>query len=163
MLGVAKSYSTRVGGGPFPTELTDVTGDRIRTRGNEFGTTTGRPRRCGWFDAVAVRYTTRLSGVHELAAMMLDVLSGFDTIQMCVAYEVDGRQTDRFPADVETLRRVRPIYRSYPGWQEEISHIRDWEALPAAARDYIHAIEDTTGVPVSMVSVGPDRQQTIYR
>ena len=163
VLGVLKSYTTRVGGGPFPTELADATGDRIRERGKEFGTTTGRPRRCGWLDAVAVRYTARVSGVHELAVMMLDVLSGFDAIQMCVAYEIDGQQTDRFPADVDALRRARPIYRSYPGWREEIGHVRDWSVLPAAARDYVHAISEATGVAVSTVSVGPDRRQTIRR
>ena len=163
MIGVIKSYSTRVGGGPFPTELTDEVGEAIRKHGNEFGTTTGRPRRCGWFDAVAVRYTARLSGVDLLAAMMLDVLSHFDEIKICTAYEIDGQQVDRFPGQVEELRNARPVYETVPGWREDVTGARTWDELPAAAQAYVRRIETLIGVPVGVVSVGPDREQTIIR
>jgi adenylosuccinate synthase len=163
VIGVIKIYSTRVGGGPFPTELTDAAGDRIREQGREYGTTTGRPRRCGWFDAVAARYTARLSGVSELAAMMLDVLSGFETVQICVAYEVDGVRTTRFPSEIAALRRARPIWESLPGWQGDLSDLRSWSDLPLEARRYLARLEALIGVPVSIISVGPDRQQTILR
>ena len=161
VLGVIKSYSTRVGGGPFPTELEDSIGERIRTRGNEFGTTTGRPRRCGWFDAVAARYTARLSGATGIAAMMLDVLSGFEELQVCVAYEIDGRRVERFPSDVASLRRARPIFESLPGWEEEVTSARQWDELPEHARNYVRRLSELIGVPVDLVSVGPDREQTI--
>jgi adenylosuccinate synthase len=163
VIGVIKSYSTRVGGGPFPTELADEIGDRIRVQGKEFGTTTGRPRRCGWFDAVAVRYSARLSGVGELAAMMLDVLGGLETIQICVAYSLDGRRVDRFPSDVNELRRAEPVYEAWPGWKDDLTGMRQWDDLPHAARRYLQRIEELVGVPVTIVSVGPDRQQTIIR
>jgi adenylosuccinate synthase len=163
VIGVMKAYSTRVGGGPFPTELTNELGQRIRERGKEYGTTTGRPRRCGWFDAVAVRYTARLSGVNELSAMMLDVLSGFETIPLCVAYDIDGERTVRFPADVDQLRRVKPVWRNMPGWHEELDAVRHWQDLPVNARAYLDTIADLIGVPITIVSVGPDREHTIYR
>jgi adenylosuccinate synthase len=160
--GVMKAYSTRVGGGPFPTELHDATGDHIRNRGKEFGTTTGRPRRCGWFDAVALRYTRRLSGVDSLSAMMLDVLSELSEIKVCVAYEMDGQRTTRFPSRVDDLRRVEPIYESLPGWETEITGVRKWGDLPENARGYLLRIAELVGCPVSIVSVGPDREQTIF-
>jgi adenylosuccinate synthase len=162
VFGVIKTYSTRVGGGPFPTELDDEIGERIRQRGKEFGTTTGRPRRCGWFDAVAVRYTRRLSGVDGLAAMMLDVLSEFAEIKICVAYEIDGERTTRFPSQADELRRIKPIYETVPGWEEDITGIRDWVDLPPNAVAYLDRIAELVGCPVSIISVGPDRTQTIF-
>ncbi len=162
VIGVAKAYSTRVGGGPFPTELEDATGEKIRRLGNEFGTTTGRPRRCGWFDAVAVRYTARLGGIDCLALMMMDVLAHFDELKVCVAYDIDGVRVDRFPCDAETLRRARPIYETLPGWNSDVTHLRDLADLPANAHRYLERIAQLVGVPVSIVSVGPDREQTMF-
>ncbi len=162
VLGVCKAYSTRVGGGPFQTELKNETGDRIRTLGNEFGTTTGRPRRCGWFDAVAVRYTARLSGVTRLALMMMDVLAHFDELNVCVAYELDGKRITHVPAHAEELRRCKPIYESIPGWKEPVEQVRKMSEFPQGALDYVHWIEELVGVPVGVLSVGPDRAQTIF-
>ncbi len=162
VIGVVKSYSTRVGGGPFPTEQDNETGQTIRDVGREYGTTTGRPRRCGWLDAVAVRYTARLSGVDSLAIMMLDVLSALPELQICVAYELDGQRIDYFPSHVDDLRRVVPVYETLPGWNEDISHVRRLADLPAAARRYLDRVSELVGRPVEVVSVGPDRQQTIF-
>ena len=162
ILGIIKCYSTRVGGGPFPTELHDETGEHIRVKGNEFGTTTGRPRRCGWFDAVAVRYTSRLSGAHGLSAMMLDVLSELPEIKVCVAYELDGERTMRFPSRSDDLRRVKPVYETLPGWQQEITGVREWSDLPANAVAYLNRISELVGCPIVITSVGPDRAQTIF-
>ena len=162
VLGVAKTYTTRVGGGPFPTELHDSTGQRIRDFGNEYGTTTGRPRRCGWFDAVAVRYTARLSGVDGLAMMMLDVLSQLPEVRICVAYELDGQRIDRFPSHVDDLRLVQPIYETMPGWETDVSQVRRLEDLPDGARRYLDRVSQLVGSPVDVVSVGPDREQTIF-
>src|SRR5690606_10753056 len=162
VIGVVKSYSTRVGGGPFPTEQDNETGQTIRDVGREYGTTTGRPRRCGWLDAVAVRYTARLSGVDSLAIMMLDVLSALPELQICVAYELDGQLIDYFPSHVDDLRRVVPVYETLPGWNEDISHVRRLADLPAAARRYLDRVSELVGRPVEVVSVGPDRQQTIF-
>ncbi len=161
VLGVVKAYSTRVGGGPFPTELSDETGNKIRELGREYGTTTGRPRRCGWFDAVAVRYTARLSGVHGIALMMMDVLSHFDEIQVCVAYELDGKRLDRYPSRAEELRRCKPIYETIPGWKQDVTKARKESDLPAGALNYMKRIEQLVGMPVEIISVGPDREQTI--
>jgi len=163
VIGVAKCYSTRVGGGPFPTELDDATGQHIRDLGNEYGTTTGRPRRCGWFDAVAVRYTARLSGVDSLSMMMLDVLSELDELQICVAYELDGKRIDQFPSHADDLRRVVPVYETLPGWKEDVTGVRDYDHLPKLARDYLSRISELVGRPVEIVSVGPDRAQTMFR
>lgn len=162
VIGVAKAYSTRVGGGPFPTELLDATGQKIRDLGREYGTTTGRPRRCGWFDAVAVRYTARLSGVHYLSLMMMDVLSHFDEIQVCVAYDIDGERVTKFPCSAEVLRRCKPIYETLPGWNIDVSGVRKLEDFPANARKYIDRISELISVPVGVLSVGPDREQTIF-
>lgn len=162
VLGVAKAYSTRVGGGPFPTELHCELGDKIRKLGNEFGTTTGRPRRCGWFDAVAVRYTARLSGIDSLALMMMDVLSQLDEIQVCIGYEVDGQRLDHFPCDSATLRRAKPIYEAHAGWNQDVSGARVMDDLPQGAHNYLARIAELVGVPVKVVSVGPDREQTIF-
>lgn len=162
VVGVAKCYSTRVGGGPFPTELDNDTGEHIRQRGKEFGTTTGRPRRCGWFDAVAVRYTSRLSGVDRLSLMMLDVLSELEEIRICTSYEIDGKRVTAFPGHVDDLRRARPVLETLPGWQTEITHIRNFEDLPANAIRYVKRISELVGRPIEFVSVGPDRTQTIF-
>jgi adenylosuccinate synthase len=163
MIGVAKAYSTRVGGGPFPTELHDEIGSRIREKGREYGTTTGRPRRCGWFDAVAVRYTRRLGGIDRLALMMLDVLSGLSELKICVAYQLDGQRIDYFPGSADELRRAQPIFETLPGWSEEIDTVRRMEDLPVNARRYIERIEQLVGCSAEYVSVGPDRAQTIFK
>jgi adenylosuccinate synthase len=162
VVGVVKAYCTRVGGGPFPTEQDNAIGQQIRDRGREYGTVTRRPRRCGWFDAVAARYTVRLSGVDRLAVMLLDVLSTLAEVRICVAYDLDGQRLTRFPAHVEDLRRVEPIYETWPGWQEEISHARRLADLPQTAREYLGRLSELLGAPVEVVSVGPDRQQTIF-
>jgi len=162
VLGVIKAYSTRVGGGPFPTEQDNDTGQHLRDRGNEYGTVTRRPRRCGWFDAVAVRYTARLSGVDSLAVMLLDVLAALPEIQICTAYEIDGQRVTDFPSHVDDLRRAKPIYETLPGWQQEITGVRSIEDLPANARKYLDRISELVGRPVDVVSVGPDREQTMF-
>lgn len=162
VLGVVKAYCTRVGGGPFPTEQDNDVGQHIRDRGNEYGTVTRRPRRCGWFDAVAARYTARLSGADALAVMLLDVLSALPEIRICTAYELDGERTERFPDHVERLRRVKPIYESLPGWQREISEVRRLSDLPVNARKYLDRLAEVVGRPVEIVSVGPDREQTMF-
>jgi adenylosuccinate synthase len=162
VIGVIKAYSTRVGGGPFPTEQDNEVGNNIRVRGNEFGTTTGRPRRCGWFDAVAARYTARLSGVNVLSLMMLDVLSTLPEIQICTAYEIDGKRTTDFPFHADDLRKVVPVYETLPGWPEEITTARSMDDLPANARAYVARISELLDRPVEVVSIGPDREQTIF-
>jgi adenylosuccinate synthase len=161
VIGILKAYTTRVGGGPFPTEQDNATGQHIRDRGNEYGTVTRRPRRCGWFDAVATRYTSRLSGADVLSVMLLDVLSELPELKICIAYEIDGRRVTNFPSHVDDLRRVTPIYETLPGWQEEISHVRRLGDLPRNARRYLDRMSELLGRPVEIVSVGPDRQQTI--
>lgn len=161
VIGVMKAYTTRVGGGPFPTEQDNAVGQHIRDRGNEYGTVTRRPRRCGWFDAVATRYSARLSGVDSLAIMLLDVLSELAEIQVCTAYEIDGRRTNDFPSHVDDLRRAVPVYETVPGWQQEISELRQFSDLPKAARDYLDCLSRLIGRSVGIVSVGADRQQTI--
>lgn len=161
VIGVIKAYSTRVGGGPFPTEQDNEIGQKIRDRGNEYGTVTRRPRRCGWFDAVAARYTARLSGATELAVMLLDVLSTFPELKVCTAYEINGRRTTDFPSQVDDLRVARPVYESLPGWSEDITAVRRYADLPATARSYLDRLSQLLGRPVELVSVGPDRAQTI--
>ena len=162
VIGVVKAYTSRVGGGPFPTEQDNPTGQHLRDRGNEYGTVTQRPRRCGWLDAVAVRYTARLSGVDSLAVMLLDVLSGFSEIKICTAYEIDDRRVTTFPSHVDDLRRAVPIYETLPGWQEDISTLRSIQDLPAAAVGYLDRLSELVGCPVEVVSVGPDREQTMF-
>jgi adenylosuccinate synthase len=162
VIGVAKGYTSRVGGGPFPTELTDDMGNRIRELGHEYGTTTGRPRRCGWFDALAVRYAARLSGIDCISLMMMDVLSQLPEVKICVAYELDGQRIDRFPGHADDLRRVKPIYETLPGWQTDVTGIRRIEDLPAGARQYLDRVSQLVGKPVEIVSVGPDRAQTMF-
>ncbi len=162
VIGVIKAYTTRVGGGPFPTEQPNEIGQYIRERGNEYGTVTRRPRRCGWFDAVAVRYAARLSGVDELAVMLLDVLGGLPEIQICTAYELDGARITDFPSHIDDLRRVTPVYETLPGWKEEIRGARSIKDLPPNARRYVERISELVGPPVSIISVGPDREDTIF-
>ena len=162
VVGVMKTYATRVGGGPFPTEQDNEQGQHIRDEGNEYGTTTGRPRRCGWFDAVAARYTARLGGVTSVAITMLDVLSKLPEIQVCVAYELDGQRIDYFPAHVNDLRRLKPIYETLPGWQQDVTGARSLDDLPVAAIEYVKSIESLVGRRVEFISVGPDRAQTIH-
>ena len=162
VVGVMKTYATRVGGGPFPTEQDNDQGQHIRDEGNEYGTTTGRPRRCGWFDAVAARYTARLGGVTSIAITMLDVLSKLPEIQVCVAYELDGQRIDYFPAHVNDLRRLKPIYEALPGWQQDVTGARSLDDLPVAAIEYVKSIESLVGRRVEFISVGPDRAQTIH-
>lgn len=161
-IGIVKAYTTRVGGGPFPTELDNEIGERIRVAGREFGTVTGRPRRCGWFDAVAARYSARISGSTEIAVMLLDVLSGHDTLQVAVAYEDEnGRRITDFPGHLDDLARCKPVYETLPGWKEPITAARSWDDLPLAAQDYVRFVGKHVGVPVSIVSVGPDRDATL--
>ena len=163
VIGIVKAYQTRVGGGPMPTQLDDATGDRIREVGHEYGTTTGRPRRCGWLDLVALRYTATVSGATGLAIMLLDVLAGLPELKVCTAYRIDGQTLDHFPADVDTLARVEPVYHTLPGFGQDVTHCTDFDQLPAAAVDYLRFIEEFLGVPVLMVSVGPKRSQTIFK
>ena len=161
IIGVVKAYTTRVGGGPFPTEQDNSIGQHLRDRGNEYGTVTRRPRRCGWFDAVAVRYTARLGGVDSIAVALLDVLSELDEISICTAYEIDGKTTTVYPSHAEDLSKVRPVYETLPGWKQEISDIRNYADLPQAARRYVERIQELVGARGELVSVGPDREQTI--
>jgi len=163
VIGVCKAYSTRVGGGPFPTEQDNEVGQHIRDEGNEYGTVTKRPRRCGWFDAVAVRYTARLSGVSVLAVMLLDVLSKLPEIQICTAYEIDGQRVRDFPSHVDDLRRAKAVYETLPGWEQDITLVRDYDDLPDNARAYLDRLSELVGRPVEIVSVGPDRQQTMFK
>ncbi|MCR8996162.1 adenylosuccinate synthase [Brevibacillus halotolerans] len=160
VIGVAKSYTTRVGDGPFPTELHDATGDHIREVGFEFGTTTGRPRRIGWFDTVVVRHARRVSGITGLAITKLDTLSGIDKLRICTAYKYKGEILNEFPASLKVLAECEPVYEELEGWSEDITGIRDLNDLPATARHYIERITQLTGVPMSIFSVGPDREQT---
>ena len=162
VIGVVKAYSTRVGGGPMPTEQVNAIGEHLRERGREYGTVTLRPRRCGWFDAVAARYTARLSGVDELAVMLLDVLSGLDEIKICSAYTINGKRVEQFPSHVDDLKHAVPVYETVPGWQEDLSAVRRYDDLPQGAKKYLTRIGELLGRPVSIVSVGPDRAQTIF-
>lgn len=162
VVGIIKAYNTRVGGGPFPTEQDNEVGEQIRRQGNEYGTVTKRPRRCGWFDAMAARYTARLSGADSLALMLLDVLSGVPELKICTAYEIDGRRTTDFPGHVEDLRKVTPVYESIAGWSEDITGATKLEDLPETAQKYVDRISELVGRPVDIVSIGPDRRQTIF-
>jgi adenylosuccinate synthase len=161
VVGVAKAYITRVGEGPFPTELHDKLGEQIRERGHEFGTTTGRPRRCGWYDAVIARYAARINGLSYLAVTKLDVLTGLETLKICTGYRYKGEIITEFPDSLKVLARCEPVYREFPGWQEDISNVNDYSELPQNARDYLKYLEDLSGVPVAIVGVGPGRTQTL--
>lgn len=160
VIGVAKAYTTRVGDGPFPTELHDEIGDWIRERGNEYGTTTGRPRRVGWFDSVVVRHARRVSGLTGLSLNSLDVLTGLDTVKICTGYEYRGQVIEHYPANLKMVYECKPIYEELPGWKEDISGAKSLEDLPAATRHYIERVAQLTGVPISIFSVGRNREQT---
>nr|WP_319571625.1 adenylosuccinate synthase [uncultured Draconibacterium sp.] len=159
VFGIFKAYCTRVGMGPFPTELFDETGEKLRKAGNEFGSTTGRPRRCGWLDLVALKYTCMLNGVTELIMMKADVLDDFDTIKVCVGYEIDGEVVEYFPFELND--DVKPVYVELPGWKTDLTKIKDQNEFPEELNNYINFIEDEMGIPISLASVGPNRAQTI--
>jgi adenylosuccinate synthase len=161
VVGVIKAYSTRVGGGPYVTELKDADGEQLRKIGNEFGATTGRPRRTGWMDVLALRFAARVNGLDGLAMMKLDVLTGFPEVKVCVQYRAGSETFDEMPPDPETLERCTPVYESLPGWTENLSGARRWEDLPPAARRYVERIGELAGVKVIAVSVGADRSETI--
>jgi adenylosuccinate synthase len=163
VIGVMKAYSTRVGSGPFPTELTDAVGAGIAERGREYGTVTGRPRRVGWFDAVPLRYAVAVNSVSSIMLNKLDILSGLERVRVCVAYEIDGRRVETWPSSGAALSRATPIYESFDGWREPINDVRSLADLPEEARRYLTAIEEHAGVPIVLVSVGPERTQTIER
>ncbi|HEY8875862.1 MAG TPA: adenylosuccinate synthase [Desulfosporosinus sp.] len=163
VVGVIKAYTTRVGEGPFPTELMNETGEQMRANGHEFGTTTGRPRRCGWFDAVIARYAVRVSGISDFAVTKLDVLTGFDTLKICVGYRVGEEIIREFPQSQKIFKQSQPVYEEMPGWKEDLTDVRRFEDLPEAAKNYIHRIEELTGVPATLVAIGPGREQTIVR
>ena len=160
VVGVCKAYTSRVGDGPFPTELFDEVGDRLREVGHEYGTTTGRPRRVGWFDSVVMRHSRRVSGITNLSLNSIDVLSGLDTVKICVAYDLDGERIDYYPASLEQLKRCKPIYEELPGWSEDITGVRHLDELPENARNYVRRVGELVGVRISTFSVGPDRDQT---
>ena len=161
VVGVYKAYNTRVGNGPMPTELTDKTGLELREKGAEYGATTGRPRRCGWFDAVAARYTARVNGLSAALVTRLDVLDTFPAIKLCTAYEVDGQRIEEFPSNTRVVSRCKPVYEEVAGWLQPTSDIRRFDDLPEAARNYVKRIEAFMDVPVEIVSVGPERDQAI--
>lgn len=163
VIGVAKAYMTRVGSGPFPTEVTDSVGERLRAQGHEFGTTTGRPRRCGWLDLVALRYAARVNGFTELALTKLDVLTGFLEIPIATGYRYRGRTLYEFPAVCEVLQECEPVYEKFVGWDEPLSECRDFSELPPEAQRYVRLIEDEVGIPISLISVGPGDEQSLWR
>jgi adenylosuccinate synthase len=162
-LGVFKAYATRVGAGPMPTELRDAVGDRIRERGREFGTTTGRQRRCGWFDGVAGRYTARLNRLDAACISLLDVLDDFDELRVCTAYRLDGRELRCPPASAAEAARVEAVYETLPGWKTLIGHVRRWEDLPRAARAYVERLGQVIRAEIALVGVGPAREQVVHR
>ena len=161
VLGITKAYTTRVGGGPFPTELSDATGDRLRKVGDEYGATTGRPRRCGWLDTELLRYSARVNGMWGLALTKMDILSGLETLKVCTAYELDGQRVTELPGDIEEFSRVQPIYEELQGWEQTLAGARTFDDLPPAAQRYVRRIEEIVGVPVVCVSVGAERGETI--
>ncbi|RKD68105.1 adenylosuccinate synthetase [Sinobaca qinghaiensis] len=160
VVGVSKAYTTRVGDGPFPTELLDETGDKIRQVGNEYGTTTGRPRRVGWFDSVVVRHARRVSGITDLSINSIDVLTGIETLRICTAYRYRGEVMEHFPASLKVLAECEPVFEELPGWTEDITGVKSLDDLPANARHYLERISQLTNIPLSIFSVGPDRDQT---
>jgi adenylosuccinate synthase len=161
VLGITKAYATRVGSGPFPTELNDATGEQLRRRGNEFGSVTGRPRRCGWFDAAALRRSVQINGVTGLCITKLDVLDELQTVRLCTGYRRGGTLTDILPFGAGAVAECEPVYEEFPGWRQSTFGIRDWAQLPAAARAYLARLSEVTDVPIAMISTGPDREQTI--
>jgi adenylosuccinate synthase len=163
VIGIAKAYTTRVGEGPFPSELHDAFGTVLREKGQEFGAVTGRPRRCGWFDAVVVGHAVRVNGLDGLALTKLDVLDGLDKVEICVGYRIDGKSVTEFPADLRRVQRAVPVFESMPGWKTPTAGCRDFGALPREARAYVARLEALTGVPVLLVSTGAAREDTIIR
>lgn len=161
VMGITKAYCTRVGNGPFPTELLDETGEKLREKGAEFGATTGRPRRCGWLDLVALKYVVQLNGINELTLTKMDVMDGFEEIQVCTGYKLNGEETDVFPLSLDDIEKVEPVYTSLPGWNESIEGLTDWDDLPETAKSYIHFIEKYLGVKFTVISTGPKRSETI--
>ena len=161
VLGICKAYATRVGGGPFPTELNDEMGEMLRKRGNEFGASTGRPRRCGWIDLVALKRATQINAINGLAITKLDVLDGLPSIKVCIAYEYRGKRRDLAPLDADGWDECKPVYLEFPGWEEPTSGVRDWNKLPAAARAYLRAVEELSGCHLALVATGADRDDTI--
>ena len=161
VLGITKAYTTRVGKGPFPTELNDETGSFLREKGFEFGTTTGRPRRCGWLDMVILKYSARINGLTSIALTKLDTLTGLKTIKICVGYNCNGEIIEDFPPELDVLEQCIPIYEEFEGWDDDITQAKSFEALCVPAKQYIRRIEELCGVPIGMISVGPDREQTI--
>eukprot|EP00698_Gefionella_okellyi_P014888 TRINITY_DN414_c0_g1_i2.p1 TRINITY_DN414_c0_g1~~TRINITY_DN414_c0_g1_i2.p1 ORF type:complete len:178 (-),score=40.04 TRINITY_DN414_c0_g1_i2:30-563(-) len=161
--GVAKAYLTRVGGGPFPTELKDEIGAHMGKVGHEFGTTTGRPRRCGWFDAAALRYSNMINGYTDINLTKLDVLTGLKEVKMCVGYKHNGRVLDTFPSSLQTLGEAEVVYESLPGWSENITSARKFTELPANAQNYVKRLESVVGVKVSSIGVGPGREDIVYK
>jgi len=162
-IGVAKAYTTRVGAGPFPTEQDNEIGQYIRDKGQEYGTTTGRPRRCGWFDAVAVSYAVTIGAIDSIALMHLDTLTGLKEIKICRAYKINGKEKTFFPANAARLSDASPIYETVPGWDEDLTEVNDFHDLPLNAQKFIVLIEEMTGIPVTIIGVGPKRNQTIFR
>jgi adenylosuccinate synthase len=163
VIGILKAYTTRVGSGPFPTELLDAMGEQLRKAGGEVGVTTGRPRRCGWFDAVIGRYAVRVNGITDFFLTKLDVLSGLENVPICVGYEINGKRVDDMPMTQTDVHHALPVYEELPGWFEDLSACRTFDELPVNARAYVHRIEELTGAPVSAIGVGPGRDQTITR
>jgi adenylosuccinate synthase len=163
ILGVFKAFQTRVGAGPMPTELKDATGDAIRERGHEYGTTTGRARRCGWFDAVAARLSTRVNGYNSMVITRMDILDNMPRLKICTSYKVDGKKIDNFPASVVLLEKCEPVYEDIAGWEKPTSDVRKFKDLPQNARRYVERLEELIGCPVSLISVGKHREQTIVR
>jgi adenylosuccinate synthase len=162
VIGVTKAYTTRVGMGPFVTELNDEIGEALRAKGNEFGSTTGRARRCGWLDLVALKYSARINGVTNLAMLKLDVLTGFEKIGVCTAYEIDGKPVTEFPQNAQALEKARPIYEFFPGWKEDLSRVLNLKDLPRNVTNYIDFVSGETGLPIDVISVGPGREQTLW-
>ena len=162
VIGIVKAYTTRVGHGPFPTELTDDEGNKLRKIGAEFGATTGRPRRCGWFDAFLVRYSAMINGINSAAVTKLDVLSDFDKIKVCIGYKLDGKMIKTFPSDVDRLGKVEPIYEQVDGWNEDISECKSYKELPQKTKEYLDFIAEKSNIKVAIISVGPKRKQTFF-
>ena len=160
-MGITKAYCTRVGNGPFPTELLGDTGELLRKKGHEFGATTGRPRRCGWLDLVALKYACRINGLNELALTKMDVMDGFDTIKVCTSYRIGDTETKVFPLSLKKLEKVKPIYTELRGWDQDISGITNWDELPDTAQDYIRFLEKYLGISFKIISTGPKRNETI--
>ncbi len=163
VMGITKAYCTRVGNGPFPTELEDETGEELRKKGHEFGATTGRPRRCGWLDLVALKYAVRINGMNELTLTKMDVMDGFEEINVCTSYKIDGEETKTFPLCLDEVENVEPVYTTLPGWDKDISGMTNWDELPSTAKSYIEFVEDYLSVKFTIISTGPKRSETIVR